>query len=491
MREGVAKTDVVGFACGLAGLALWWPLLRRPACFFVLAGHDATLAASRGWYALFALVTLALALVVSRPGARLRRLAGPRVSPAARVGVAALFAGQLALKLAGLSGAPTGAAGALVAAADVVLFAGVFVFLTCAWATWCSRMPFRWRLAACTASFAASFFVRTIAGLAAGLDAACMAVTPLASLACAAVALRRGVPAAPRSDGSPAPGAVPARPLHGMTSMLALFLVIAAVTRSMAFGQLSGALLSPVPSLQDALTIALAGVVLAYGVFHASLGRLSQFVWPLATLVLFAGLFLMADAATGVRAAGEQIMVVGRTVLGLLFWLVLADDAQAAGASPVRAVAVPFIEVDAVSSLLGYVVVPGALSLAGMDSAGDLTTTLASTVTFALVMVSVVFFGRTLGTQARSPESASEPSASAPACGPAPDAPGLLPAALAQAGLTEREAEVARLLAEGNSQKKVAEVLGVSMGTVQSHVKAVYRKLGVHSKQELIDLARS
>ena len=56
--------------------------------------------------------------------------------------------------------------------------------------------------------------------------------------------------------------------------------------------------------------------------------------------------------------------------------------------------------------------------------------------------------------------------------------------------LTEREAEVARLLAEGNSQKKIAELMGVSIGTVQTHVKAVYRKLDIHSKQQLIDLVR-
>ena len=48
---------------------------------------------------------------------------------------------------------------------------------------------------------------------------------------------------------------------------------------------------------------------------------------------------------------------------------------------------------------------------------------------------------------------------------------------------------VADLLAEGNSQRIIANRLQVSIGTVQTHAKNVYRKLGIHSKQELIDLA--
>lgn len=54
--------------------------------------------------------------------------------------------------------------------------------------------------------------------------------------------------------------------------------------------------------------------------------------------------------------------------------------------------------------------------------------------------------------------------------------------------LTNREIDVALLLAKGNTQKKISDSLCVAPGTVQSHVKAVYRKLGVHSKQEIIDL---
>ena len=41
---------------------------------------------------------------------------------------------------------------------------------------------------------------------------------------------------------------------------------------------------------------------------------------------------------------------------------------------------------------------------------------------------------------------------------------------------------------QGNSLRKVAETMFISTSTAQSHVKSVYRKLGIHSKQELIDL---
>ena len=55
-------------------------------------------------------------------------------------------------------------------------------------------------------------------------------------------------------------------------------------------------------------------------------------------------------------------------------------------------------------------------------------------------------------------------------------------------GLTNRETEVMELVAEGNSMRKVGETLFISLGTVQSHSKKIYKKLDIHSKQELLDL---
>ena len=55
-------------------------------------------------------------------------------------------------------------------------------------------------------------------------------------------------------------------------------------------------------------------------------------------------------------------------------------------------------------------------------------------------------------------------------------------------GLTNREAEVAAYLAQGHSVKRIAELLCIAPSTVQSFSKSIYRKAGIHSKQDLIDL---
>lgn len=55
--------------------------------------------------------------------------------------------------------------------------------------------------------------------------------------------------------------------------------------------------------------------------------------------------------------------------------------------------------------------------------------------------------------------------------------------------LTPREREILCLLAEGQSNKVIARNLGISDGTVKLHVKAILRKLEVHSRVEAAVLA--
>jgi DNA-binding NarL/FixJ family response regulator len=52
--------------------------------------------------------------------------------------------------------------------------------------------------------------------------------------------------------------------------------------------------------------------------------------------------------------------------------------------------------------------------------------------------------------------------------------------------LTEREADILRLVAKGLSFADVGSVLGISAHTVVAHVKNIYRKLSVHSRGEAV-----
>lgn len=57
--------------------------------------------------------------------------------------------------------------------------------------------------------------------------------------------------------------------------------------------------------------------------------------------------------------------------------------------------------------------------------------------------------------------------------------------------MTNREVEVLLLLAEGRSSSYIAEELVLPANTVRGYVKNIYQKLDVHSKQDVIDFAKS
>lgn len=64
-----------------------------------------------------------------------------------------------------------------------------------------------------------------------------------------------------------------------------------------------------------------------------------------------------------------------------------------------------------------------------------------------------------------------------------------IPAQTAQRyGLTERETQILGYLARGRSAPFIREELSLSKSTVATHIRHIYDKLGVHSKQELLSL---
>lgn len=57
--------------------------------------------------------------------------------------------------------------------------------------------------------------------------------------------------------------------------------------------------------------------------------------------------------------------------------------------------------------------------------------------------------------------------------------------------LSARERQVVLLLARGHTFPRISDELGVTMNTIRSHARSIYRKLDVHTRQELVDLVES
>lgn len=70
-------------------------------------------------------------------------------------------------------------------------------------------------------------------------------------------------------------------------------------------------------------------------------------------------------------------------------------------------------------------------------------------------------------------------------CAVGPDPPARAHAA---GGSGHREAEVCSLIASGRNKTAVAEYLSLSENTVRTHSKNAYAELGVHTKEEPVEL---
>jgi DNA-binding NarL/FixJ family response regulator len=70
-----------------------------------------------------------------------------------------------------------------------------------------------------------------------------------------------------------------------------------------------------------------------------------------------------------------------------------------------------------------------------------------------------------------------------------PVAAGRLAESICGEGLTKRELDVLRQVVAGHGNKAVANTLGVSAGTVKTHLKAIFQKLAVRTRTEAAALA--
>lgn len=210
----------------------------------------------------------------------------------------------------------------------------------------------------------------------------------------------------------------------------------------------------------------------------------------------FAGCLLGLSLAGGALASvGSDVATVSRVCFTLLMFLFALEAQRWTSAGTVRLLGLFLLLPEALSAFVHHIVVPPLLASTGMEPLAA-----ASYAGVAIVLVLIVAIVVVLGNlllrqvEPRAEEAAFPAASPVDATGaapqaPSPDARGAALARIARDfGLTAREMQTASYVSQGYSLEKTAELLGISINTVRTHMRSVYGKLAIHSRQELIDL---
>lgn len=322
-------------------------------------------------------------------------------------------------------------------------------------------------------------------GLPVVLRPAFIALMPLASALLYIMPADDPFPADERaisSLGSRTPG------LRTFTRLVAAAAVVAATAgfaRGIATASMADADYSQIGPVV-ALAIFVASLVIAVAVNSGDIVRSVRRV--------YAALIILGVAVVFASAFGLSLIYlsVGKELLWMMFTCLMAYMAFRFGFSPIRAFGfgqAAYLAASACAWGLGTVCAPA------IDNPSA-SLVVAAALMLAIIMVFALIFTeadikfvftwknpslRETGTTTGANEQTMAPASSATSLQARIDA---LPASL---GISAREGQIALLFAEGHSANWIAEELFISKNTVRSHIRSIYTKLDVHSRQELLD----
>ena len=183
---------------------------------------------------------------------------------------------------------------------------------------------------------------------------------------------------------------------------------------------------------------------------------------------------------TGAFWVSGAVILVGYTTFDVLIWIVVAQSVYAGlGDAPRIVCTVQMVVRSAFCGLGGILgmALDGVAHAAAFPNADAILVGYLMTIAIVLVLSS------------RDIWELFDARPAAPADPAAADARSERIARLSETwGLTEREREIFALLAIGRTQPWIAENLGISESTVNSHVRHIYSKSNIRNRQELLDL---
>lgn len=236
----------------------------------------------------------------------------------------------------------------------------------------------------------------------------------------------------------------------------------------------------------------------AIGMFALILARPqnSKLIYRVCLPLMIAGCMMLPFfvGSAGFYAAASFI-IGGYTAFDLFIWVIFSSIACTQSHNPFRTIVLMRVIAGAFCSA-GAVC---AMALVGFGS--GLSSVATGAIAFAgyLVVIAVVMllsseevFALTNGyfeyREAVEAGSAPDEEGEEGEPGSGRDVDAWMAARFAELGLTEREAQVASLLAHGRTQRWISDYLCISQNTVGTHLRRIYQKAGVHSRQEFLDV---
>lgn len=226
---------------------------------------------------------------------------------------------------------------------------------------------------------------------------------------------------------------------------------------------------------QHLITFFVAAITFAFITFLPSNQNAQQFrrFAKIALMILlFFGLFLII-ALGSESYVGTSVLIAALFCLETYAWIVIASAALRSHYPTASWFALGLLVAVVAPTLIRNILGPYLYRYLGFLDHANLDHYVLLLTTFVLLVVTILF----LNADNRVAGAAQRPAKNE-----------AFEAFASRNGLTAREMEIVELVSKGNSQKKIADLLYISPSTVQTHMKSIYRRLGIHNKQELVDL---
>ncbi|WP_283171311.1 helix-turn-helix transcriptional regulator [Curtanaerobium respiraculi] len=312
-------------------------------------------------------------------------------------------------------------------------------------------------------------------------------------------------PASP--DDSPRDAVYDAEPGHTLVQLLAgvaLLEFALGMARGFPFGASIGLTL-PFQALHQGAACAISFGFIAWAVVVRRRLRFSD-VWRFVIVLLIAGMLLIATLDDGLAEIGATLITLSNTLMIGILWYCAYDFSRHSSIPAYLVLGAVWI-----AHMLPREIGRQLIILIGPQSAGSVLVVTAMSCLLAFSVALVLrdsiprvrplmadFAGRSAPRRSAesgdgSPDDAASahPGEGAESKGDAMPKDSIEERSLVlqkRFSLTNRETEMILYLAQGRSKAAIAERLFISENTVKSYTRSLYQKLGVHSKQELLNM---